>query len=197
MFFTLISERSNLFILHRCAQSFALVHECNWNPLLRFIMYLGVLLEPLPVYHTPVWGPQRTTQHFGSSGTGVTDSCGAPWGSWDLNLSPLRQQSVLLSSGPYLQPPKTTVLEIEIRFYRYYWLSWFLRKYRKGVLKSSDIIGFLPQTHCSIFSCAGWGHMTEWKHHRDIYWRFAFLLAWPFLYYVLRNCNWTALFSFA
>jgi hypothetical protein len=36
-------------------------------------------------------------------GTGVTDNCGPPCRSWELNQGPLEEQPVLLSAEPSLQ----------------------------------------------------------------------------------------------
>ena len=38
-------------------------------------------------------------------GTGITDSCGLPCGCWELNLDPLEEQPVLLTTEPSLQSP--------------------------------------------------------------------------------------------
>jgi hypothetical protein len=38
--------------------------------------------------------------------------CEPPCGCWDLNSGPLKEQSVLLTAEPSLQPPKPTVLVI-------------------------------------------------------------------------------------
>ena len=40
----------------------------------------------------------------GSPGTGVTDNCVVPCGYWELNPSPLQEQSVFLTSETSLQP---------------------------------------------------------------------------------------------
>ena len=40
-----------------------------------------------------------------SLGTGVSDSCELPCGCWELNLGPLKEQLVLLTAEPSLQPP--------------------------------------------------------------------------------------------
>jgi hypothetical protein len=37
---------------------------------------------------------------IGSSGTGVTDGCEPPCGSWELNLGALEERHVLLSTEP-------------------------------------------------------------------------------------------------
>jgi hypothetical protein len=37
--------------------------------------------------------------------TGVTDSCELPCWCWELNLDPLEEQPVLLTTEPSLQPP--------------------------------------------------------------------------------------------
>ena len=42
----------------------------------------------------------------GSTGTGVTDSCELLCGCWELNPAPLKEQPVLLTAEPSLQPPK-------------------------------------------------------------------------------------------
>jgi len=41
------------------------------------------------------------------SETGIPDSCELPCGCWELNLDPLEEQSVLLSTEPSLQPHAT------------------------------------------------------------------------------------------
>ena len=41
-----------------------------------------------------------------SPGTGATESYELPCGCWDLNLSPLEEQLVLLTAEPSLQPPQ-------------------------------------------------------------------------------------------
>jgi hypothetical protein len=43
------------------------------------------------------------------AGTGVTDSCGLPCGCCRLNLGPLEEQSVLLTTKPSLQPLKLSL----------------------------------------------------------------------------------------
>ena len=43
-------------------------------------------------YHVPAWCPQSPEEGVGPSGTGVTDGCGC----WNLNLSPLEEQPVLV-----------------------------------------------------------------------------------------------------
>jgi hypothetical protein len=50
----------------------------------------------------------------------ITDGCEPPCVSWDLNSGPLKEQSVLLTAEPSLQPP-------DIAFYLYFKM-WFVLK---------------------------------------------------------------------
>jgi hypothetical protein len=54
-------------------------------------------------------------------GTGATDSCELPCGYWELNLDPLEEHPVLLTTKPSLQPPFSSK-----GFSMYPWLSWNL-----------------------------------------------------------------------
>ena len=54
-----------------------------------------------------------------SPGTGVTDSCELPCGCWELNLGPLQEQHVLLTTEPLLQPP--TKIHILNKIFGYSW----------------------------------------------------------------------------
>ena len=50
-------------------------------------------------------GPKRSLEEdIGFPGTGVTDSFEPPCQCWELNLSPVEGQSVLLIDEPLLQP---------------------------------------------------------------------------------------------
>jgi hypothetical protein len=40
----------------------------------------------------------------GSPGNGVTDSCELPCGCWEMNLSPMDEQLMLLTAGPSVSP---------------------------------------------------------------------------------------------
>lgn len=58
-------------------------------------MLIGVLLACMSVFHVYVWCPQRS---------GVKGGCEPPHGSQELNLGPLKEQPMPLTSEPPLQP---------------------------------------------------------------------------------------------
>ena len=60
------------------------------------------------MYITCIPGTQE--KGFGSSGTGVTDGCESPCGSWESNLDPLEEQLVLLTVVFSLQDPPSRFL---------------------------------------------------------------------------------------
>jgi hypothetical protein len=47
--------------------------------------------------HAGTW---EADKHMGSSGAGVNDGCEPPCGCWELNLGPLEDQSLLLTTEP-------------------------------------------------------------------------------------------------
>lgn len=48
-------------------------------------------------------GPRMSEEDSGSSGTGVTDGCKILCGCWKLNLGPLPEQTLLLTTEPPVQ----------------------------------------------------------------------------------------------
>jgi hypothetical protein len=53
---------------------------------------------------------------FGSPGTGVTDSCELPCGSWELNQGGLKEQPVLLTTEPSLQLLCFFLIQVLVHF---------------------------------------------------------------------------------
>ena len=45
------------------------------------------------------WCPQKGRKVVRSPGTRVTNSCGLPWDCWELNMGPLEEQAVLLTTA--------------------------------------------------------------------------------------------------
>lgn len=45
------------------------------------------------------WCPQKGRKVVRSPGTRVTNSCGLPWDCWELNMGPLGEQAVLLTTA--------------------------------------------------------------------------------------------------
>ena len=43
----------------------------------------------------------------------IIDGCEPPCGCWELKSGPLEEQSVLLTTEPYLQPPESYFLSLE------------------------------------------------------------------------------------
>ena len=52
-----------------------------------------------PHVHRSPWRPEEGTPSFG---TGITNGCELPCGCWELNLVPLKEQPVLLTTEPLL-----------------------------------------------------------------------------------------------
>ena len=66
---------------------------------------MGVLHACMSVYHLHAWYPQRPEDGFRSPETGVAGACELlPYGCWKLNLGPLEEQTVLLTTKLALQP---------------------------------------------------------------------------------------------
>lgn len=49
----------------------------------------------LCVQYTSLEPAERPQRSFGFPETGVTDGCEQPWGCWEFNLGPLKQQTAL------------------------------------------------------------------------------------------------------
>jgi hypothetical protein len=62
-----------------------------------------VLPACIYVYHVPMWCSWRSEESVRSPGPGVTDGYEPPHRSWELNLSPLQEQPVLLATELILQ----------------------------------------------------------------------------------------------
>jgi hypothetical protein len=74
-------------------------------------MCMSILLLCMCVHHIHVWNLQKQEEDIGWPETGVTDSCEPPCEFWELNLSPLEGQSVLLTATKTsLQSPSSRVL---------------------------------------------------------------------------------------
>ena len=58
-----------------------------------------------------------------SLGTGVTDSCEQPCGCWELNLGPLEEQEMLLTTEPSLQT-QNLILKKILKNMFFYKLGW-------------------------------------------------------------------------
>ena len=56
----------------------------------------------------------------------LLDGCEPPCGCWELNSGPLEEQSVLLSTGPSLQPDKTVIISVLGGFVTLVWEVWEL-----------------------------------------------------------------------
>jgi len=59
-------------------------------------------------YPTYTWHPQRPEEGVESSGSGITDGRELPYGCWELNLSPLEEQSMFLTMEPSISPALPT-----------------------------------------------------------------------------------------
>ena len=57
---------------------------------------------------------RRPKEGTESPGTGVPDGCEPPYGFWELNLSPLEEQQVFLTTESYLQCP-TIFIDLKIK----------------------------------------------------------------------------------
>ena len=66
---------------------------------------MGVLPECVSVHYMQA-DPRRPEERVRSQGTRVTGGCELPCGCWELNLGPLEEQPVFLTSEPSLQAPK-------------------------------------------------------------------------------------------
>lgn len=53
---------------------------------------------------------QKTQEGIGPLEIGVTDGCDLTWEFWELNLGPLEEQQVLLTTEPSHQPHNLTLL---------------------------------------------------------------------------------------
>jgi hypothetical protein len=60
--------------------------------------------------------PCRSEEGIGFPGTEVTDGCELPRVYWELNLGPLEEQSVLLTTEPSLQHSATQGLTTQHRW---------------------------------------------------------------------------------
>lgn len=58
----------------------------------------------MSVYCVYAWCLLRAKKGIGSPRTGVMNGCEAPRGCWELNLGPLQEQGVLLTTKPPLLP---------------------------------------------------------------------------------------------
>lgn len=61
------------------------------------------------------WCPWRPEDGVRYPGTGVTDSCNRPWRCWGLNLVPLKEQPVILTTESSLQP-QTSCLNLRLEY---------------------------------------------------------------------------------
>jgi hypothetical protein len=66
----------------------------------RFILFI-ICIYVLYVYTVAVFRHQKRESGL------VTDGCDTPCGRWDLNSGPPEEQSVLLTTEPSLQSPRT------------------------------------------------------------------------------------------
>ena len=68
-------------------------------------MCMGVLPACMSVNHLHAWDPRRPEDDIRSPETGVIGGCKLlPYGCWELNLGPLEEQTVLLTTKLALQP---------------------------------------------------------------------------------------------
>jgi hypothetical protein len=74
---------------------------------LKIVLSVWILLACVSVHPLPVWCPLRPEEGAGSPSTAVADGCELPCGYWEPNLGPLREQPVLLTTGPSVQPTNT------------------------------------------------------------------------------------------
>ena len=63
-----------------------------------------LLLFVVVLYFMNNWGFAYMCKGVGSPETGVTDSCELPFKCWELKLSPLEEEAVLLTAESSLQP---------------------------------------------------------------------------------------------
>jgi len=82
-----------VFLLYVFMHFFSYVYEC---------FYLYVCMHVHPVC---AWCLRRSEEGIRSPGTGDKEGCEPPCGFWELNLGPLQEQQVLLTTEPSLQPP--------------------------------------------------------------------------------------------
>ena len=68
-------------------------------------MCVSVLPAFVSVCTTFTKCPQRPEEGVRSPGTGITEGCELPRGYWELNLGPLEEQPVYLTTEPSLQLP--------------------------------------------------------------------------------------------
>lgn len=66
---------------------------------------MSVLSACLYVYHMFAWCERRSEEGITCPGNGVTDGCEMNCWCWELNLDPLQEQLVLLTTKQSLQPP--------------------------------------------------------------------------------------------
>jgi hypothetical protein len=67
--------------------------------------------ESISVYHMRAV-PLEARECVGSSGTGITDGCELPCGSWELNPGPLEKQPVLLTLSDLSSPMNGYLFDI-------------------------------------------------------------------------------------
>lgn len=67
-------------------------------------MWVSFLLKGMSVYHVQVWFSQKPENDIRLTGTWVTDNNEPPCGCWEVNLDPLKEQSVFSISESSLQP---------------------------------------------------------------------------------------------
>lgn len=70
-----------------------------------YLMRTGVLPACTSVYHMKVCFPRKPKEDILSLGTGITEGCKLPCGSWQLILGLLEEKPVLLIVKPSLYPP--------------------------------------------------------------------------------------------
>ena len=68
------------------------------------------------MYTVYAWYPQRPEEDIGSPGTGVTDGCEPPCGSWKLNLGPLDSTAIACNCWAISPAPLTTCI-IWVEYY--------------------------------------------------------------------------------
>ena len=75
------------------------INLTSLNSSFKWIQIVNVMyILPHYVQHTFARWPQRSEKGVGSSGTGVTDGCEPPCKCWELNLGPLQEQQVFLTT---------------------------------------------------------------------------------------------------
>lgn len=58
------------------------------------------------MYHMHIWCSLRKGKCIRSSGTGIVEGYEPPCGCWEPNPIPLQKHQVLMTTEPYLQPPR-------------------------------------------------------------------------------------------